>query len=409
MSAAAAPRIAVIGAGPTGLEAALLGRALGYSVTLYEAGSVAHNIRDWGQARLFTPWSLNVSALGERLLLRQALLDAPLSARSDCPTGHEFREQYLLPLTRLPELVGVVQEHTRVVSIGRSGFLKGDSAKQREGTPFRLLLESERGESTASCEILLDATGVYGHPNPLGRDGIPAPGERAAARHILTGLPDIEARRADFIGKRILVVGGGHSAATTVIALSELPETSVTWVTRRLGPPLTEHPGDALPERGALDRAANQVAADHPAVRHIGASAVERIDTVGDTVKVLLASPDGFQEIEVDRIINQTGFRPDREMHREMQIHECYETEGPIKLAAALGGTDGGDCMTQVGFGADSLKNPEPGYYIVGHKSYGRNPDYLMRIGREQLRDLYRVITGDAHLDPDVLEPVHVG
>ena len=61
-------RIAVIGAGPIGLEAALYARALDYDVTVYDRGDVADNVRKWAFVRLFTPWPMDVTKLGRAAL-----------------------------------------------------------------------------------------------------------------------------------------------------------------------------------------------------------------------------------------------------------------------------------------------------------------------------------------------------
>ncbi len=405
------PRIAVLGGGPIGLEAALTARSLGYPVSLYERGETAGNVRDWGHVHLFTPWSLNVSGLGERRLMETGHLAQPLSGSSDCPRGTEFREQYLIPLSRLPEMNGVIREHTRVIAVGRAGLLKGDM-KGRAEEPFRLLLETPNGETTATADVIVDATGTYGNPTWLGAAGIPAPGERALADHIVTGLPDVPgALRSRVEGRQVLVVGGGFSAATTVCALLELDETTVRWATRAGSPPLEEIPGDPLPTRLELTRRANALAAGaDPRLQHIPFSTVTSLEPGADReVRVTLESPSGPRTLTVDVVVNQTGFRPDRDLHRELQIHECYASEGPMKLSAALLGAGEGDCMTQEGFGPETLVNPEPGYFIVGQKSYGRGARFLLRIGREQVRDVFRLVSGNRALDPDVPETLHAG
>ena len=48
-----ATRIAVLGAGPVGLEAALYARKLGYPVTVYERGRLAEHVQRWGAVSRF--------------------------------------------------------------------------------------------------------------------------------------------------------------------------------------------------------------------------------------------------------------------------------------------------------------------------------------------------------------------
>ncbi len=58
------PRVAVIGAGPIGIEAALYAKACGLSVAVFDRGGIAEHMRRWGHVRLFTPFGLNVTPLG---------------------------------------------------------------------------------------------------------------------------------------------------------------------------------------------------------------------------------------------------------------------------------------------------------------------------------------------------------
>jgi hypothetical protein len=70
-----------------------------------------------------------------------------------------------------------------------------------------------------------------------------------------------------------------------------------------------------------------------------------------------------------------------------------------MKLAGLLAGSSSQDCLKQVCHGPDSLRNPEPNFYILGAKSYGRNSSFLLRIGFEQVRDVFTLIMGDKKLD----------
>ena len=80
-------------------------------------------------------------------------------------------------------------------------------------------------------------------------------------------------------------------------------------------------------------------------------------------------------------------------MYRELQIHECSATHAPMKLATALQGAT--DCLTTPAFGADVLSNPEPDFYILGHKSYGRRPHFLLTTGFRQVDDVVRRLASD--------------
>lgn len=412
-SAPGTRRIAILGGGPIGLEAALLARSLGHSVKVFESSPrVAGNMRSWGHVRLFTPWPMNVSRLGSRRIREEGLAAHEWPA-SKCPTGVELVDHYLDPLSRLPEMEGVLSTGTRVVALGRSGLLKGDAIPatgdhRRDGRPFVLLLRSSRDsgpgieERYEEADVVLDATGIYGQPNPLGRSGMLAPGEESARDHLLYGVPDVASfERERVSGKDVLIIGGGHSAATTVCALAEAGARSVVWVTRAPTPPITEIPDDPLPSRIGLAKKANALALDPSSfVDHIGQSEVASITRNGGRTVVQVAQLSSAMHVrsfEVDTVIVQTGFRPDNSLYRELQVHECYASQGPMNLASALLGAS--DCMTQSGHGPDSLKNPEPDFFVIGNKSYGRNSSFLLRIGREQVRDVFRLLSGNPDLD----------
>src|SRR5262245_40328132 len=96
-------RVAVLGAGPVGLEAALYARRLGLAVTVYERGRVAEHWQRFGHVRLFSPFGMNATPLGRATLLaRWPRHDFP--ADSDCVSAREHFEVYLQPLAQTDEL-----------------------------------------------------------------------------------------------------------------------------------------------------------------------------------------------------------------------------------------------------------------------------------------------------------------
>jgi thioredoxin reductase len=390
MSTPARNTLAVVGAGPVGLEAALLGLARGLDVHVFERGEVGSHPIAWGHVRMFTPWRMNLGPCSrERLAGRGWRAPEP----EELPTGLELVERYLQPLARLPELEGRVHTHSQVVHVARRSLLKGDPQPRRE-QPFRLLVRDAGGrESFLHAWALIDASGVYGQPNRAGAGGIPARQELYLAPQMSYHLEDVlGAKRGRHAGRRTLVVGAGASAATTVADLArladEVPGTAVTWVTRKsaetLYPPRADDP---LAERRALYARARALAQGaHPAVLHVGGARVEGFEYNSAThrYRVTLAAGDRPRVEEADEVIVNAGFGPDASLYRELQVHECYATLGPMKLAAALAGAAADDCLTTPAFGADLLANPEPDFYILGHKSYGRSPNFLLETGYRQ-------------------------
>jgi hypothetical protein len=391
------PRIAILGAGPVGLEAALAAAESGHPFTIYEAApEVGGNVRSWGHVRLFTPWDLNVSPR-----MRRHLPDAPSGA--DCPTGAELADRLLAPLAALPEIAPNLRLGTRVLSVGREGLLKHEEIanEERGRRPFRLLLSDSLPDGghewTERADVVIDATGTYGNPNRLGDAGIPAPGERALDDEIRRQIPDFANESEDWSGKTVLLAGAGHSAQTAIRELAALaqdaPGTRVIWVLRSPEPNWGTHDGDPLLERARLAAEAQTLASGaSPAVEVRKGYAVEELSRPNGKIEAVLRNDAGSERVSVDRVLSLTGFVGDHELYRQLQIHECYATCGPINLSAALLGAAGGDCLTQTSHGADTLKNPEPGFFILGIKSYGRNNTFLMRVGWDQVSEVFGVL-----------------
>lgn len=392
------PRIAILGAGPTGLEAALAAAEGGFPFTVYEAAPTAGgNVRSWGHVRMFTPWDLDVSPRMRRHL-------PALPAGAGCPTGRELAERLLDPVAALPSVAPNLRLGTRVLAVGREGLLKHEeiATAERGRRPFRLLVADADGrESAERADIVLDTTGTWSHPNRLGDGGIPAPGERALDGEIRRHVPDLAREARDWAGRTVLLAGAGHSAQTAARDLAllarEAPETRVIWVLRNPSPGWGTHEGDSLPERARLAAEAAALAGGaSPAIDVRRGYAIESLSRPNGRIAVTLRNGGGSERVEVDRVLSLTGFVGDHQLYRQLQVHECYATCGPIKLAAALLGSGSSDCLAQTSHGAETLANPEPGFYILGIKSYGRNNTFLMRIGWEQVSEVFGLLGSHA-------------
>jgi hypothetical protein len=404
-------RLLVIGAGPVGLESALFARHLGYEVQVLEGGRVGENILSWGHVRMFSPWEMNCSSLGLETLARGGV--RPYLDGRAAPTGREYVTRYLRPLSSSRPLLSIVRERTRVIAVSRDATIKEDlpGGSARSLRPFRVLAESAGRETIHDADVVLDVTGTYGRARALGNGGIAAPGERDAARLVDRGIPDLAAPRvaARYAGRRILLVGAGHSAATTAIALAAFarrhPRTRILWAFRGAREPLYPRlPDDPLPGRDSLCSEANRLAKGSDArIEPCPASVVESIALVrhrgSDRIEVILKSGRRLRRETVDRIVANVGYTPDDSIHSELQVHLCYATCGPIQLAAALLGEGGADCLAQVRPSADLLSNPEPGFYILGAKSYGRNSTFLIRTGLDQIRAVFAALESEPGQD----------
>jgi hypothetical protein len=360
--------------------------------------------------RLFSPFGMNSTPLGRAAILA-ARPQYTFPAEGDCTTGRQHLKAYLEPLAATDALKDCLILETQVLAIGRHGCFKNDAPgdAKRGKLPFRLLLrDAKKVERIEQADIVLDCTGTYGQHRWLGDGGIPALGEAAAEPQISYHLDDILGERSNhYAGKTVLVVGSGYSAATTVCNLADLslkhPDTWVYWATRAAGSqPIRRLPQDALRERDRLAVRANNLATrTDDNVEFHPQTCIDMVETAGPDRGFKVTARRGGQPVTwtVDRIVANVGYTPNTELYRELQVHECYASLGPMKLAALLLGQRGEDCLKQTSGGPDTLRNPEPNFFILGAKSYGRNTNFLLRLGFEQIRDVFTLIAGKANLD----------
>lgn len=394
----AALPVIVIGAGPVGLAAAAHLITRNMPVKLLEAGDrVAAHVRDWGHVQLFSPWSYNIDKAA-RTLLDKTGWQAP--KRSVHPTGAELREQYLQPLAATPEMAAVLELNARVTGVSRLGFDKMKSAG-REHAPYSVVVETTDGQTREElASAVIDTSGTWRQPNPIGTSGLPVPGETAARGAIAYGVPDVLGRdTSHYADRRVLVIGAGHSAANVLLDLARLkdqaPNTEIVWAVR--GASLVRLFGgganDKLAARGALGRALEKLVAAGGIDLHLH-STVTRIEP-GDALKVTLARPGGADlMLEVDRIIAATGQRPDLNMLREVRLDLDPATESPRVLAPMID-PNVHSCGTVRPHGHRELAQPDTGFYIAGIKSYGRAPTFLLATGYEQVRSIVAALAGD--------------
>jgi hypothetical protein len=394
MSIGEQQRVAIVGAGPIGLEAALAVLERGWECSVYEATEQpAGHVRDWGHVRLFTPWDMNVS---ERM--RRVMPDAP--SGDGLPTGEELADQLLDPLAASPALASRIRLGTRVEAVAREGLLKHEeiASPERGARRFRLLVaDASGGESVEHADAVIDCSGTYGNPNSLGDGGIPAPGERGLEHRIERRLPRFDDPE-QWAGGTTLLTGAGHSAQTAARDLAELARhaagTRVVWAIRSGDPGWGAVEGDPLPERARLTRSAAELAggASDAVEAKLGA-VTEALQPRDGRIAVTLRNG-AAEEVMVDRVLALNGGVGDFSLYRQLQVHECYATSAPMKLSAALLGAAAGDCLEQQSHGPETLTNPEPGFFILGAKSYGRNSQFLMRIGWEQVSDVIGLLGG---------------
>jgi hypothetical protein len=394
--------VVVIGAGPVGLVAAahLVGR--GERPLVLETGeAVGASIRQWSHVRLFSPWKYLTEPVSRGMLEAAGWRMPDPEA---LPTGGELIEHLVQPLATLPEIAPHLRLGHRVVSVSRAGFDKTRTAGRGEA-PFEVAVQRTDGRrERILARAVIDASGTCTTPNPLGASGVPADGEAQAAGRIYYGIPDVLGRhRARYAGKRTLVIGSGHSAFNALLELAGLkdqsPATEIVWAIRRHDPGLMFGGGakDALAARGSLGtRMRNLV--ESGAVSLVTGFRAKRLAQIPGGL--LAESADGTIG-PVDEVVVATGFRPDLGMLRELRLGLDEALEAPVRLAPLID-PNVHSCGTVYPHGYEELRHPERDFFVVGMKSYGRAPTFLLLTGYEQVRSIVCALTGDMEGARDV-------
>lgn len=396
--------VAVIGAGPVGLAAAahLAEREIPFVV--FESGTlVASNLAGYAHVRLFSPWQFNVDQAAVRLLQAEGWR-APAPAK--LPTAGEVVEQYLAPLSETARLAPHIRLGARVTGISRARHDKVKTAG-RDAAPFVIQVDEGGRVTEFFARAVLDASGTWNQPNPIGGHGLPAIGEREHAGRIVYGMPDVlGSARNRYAGRKVLVVGAGHSAAGSLIALvalaQEAPLTRIAWAVR--GKDLRRLFGgganDGLPARGALGTQLQKLVSEGRLDVHLSFRA-QRIEAQGEKLRIVPDDPILAPIEAVDEIIAATGARPDLGLAKELRTRNDHWLESTEALAPLID-PNVHSCGTVRPHGHRELTHPEPGYYAIGAKSYGRAPNFLMATGYAQARSVVAALAGDLAAADDV-------
>jgi thioredoxin reductase len=389
--------IAIVGAGPVGLAAAAHALERGHDPIVFEAGpEIGHAVRQWSHVRMFSPWEYNVDKAAGRLLADTGW-NSPDPDRN--PTGGELVERYLVPLSQRTPLCERIKTSAAVTAISRVGFDKLRTTG-RESAPFEVRYRNG-AEKTMLADAVVDASGSWFSPNPAGANGLPALGEREVEDRVLYGMPDVRGKmRRRFSGKKVAVVGSGHSAIGNLIELVHLrdeePDTRVIWILRGDNPEKAFGGGanDKLVARGELGSLFARYVKSG-SVEVISGFRTTHISRADKGLRIGAGTACCGRQIVVDELIISAGFRPDLTILRELRISLDAAVEAPPALAPLID-PNLHSCGTVRPHGARELSHPEPGFYIAGMKSYGRAPTFLMLTGYEQVRSIVADIAGDS-------------
>ncbi|REK76854.1 NAD(P)-binding domain-containing protein [Paenibacillus paeoniae] len=390
--------VAIIGGGPVGLAAAAHLVTKGESFILFEAAPhIAGNVNQWDHIRVFSPWQYNMNKAAKQLLEASGWKSPDEQA---FPTGRELIDEYLAPLSQLPVIKPFVHYNAKVVAVTRKGLSKVKTAG-RDKRPFELHVQEENQTIKYKAKAVIDASGTWSSPNPAVSDGVWTIEERSLSSQITYGIPDVLGKEKErFAGKNILVVGSGHSAINALLDLERLKEqdplTSISWVIRKsnVKDVYGGQENDELRERGTLGVRLQQLV-ESGKVTVYPSFLIERFEKNG--VQINISGTVNGETVyihELDQIISNTGSRPDLSFLREVRtdIDSAIESVGAL---APLIDPNEHSCGTVRPHGEKELRQPEHHFYIVGSKSYGRAPTFLMTTGYEQVRSIVEGITGN--------------
>jgi cation diffusion facilitator CzcD-associated flavoprotein CzcO len=392
--------VVIIGAGPIGLAAAANALDRGRDFVVLEAGRDAGAaVGEWAHVRLFSSWSELIDPAARRLLDAAGTWTAPNDGAY--PTGGEWRRAYLQPLADLLDASpgGAVRYDSRVVGVGRAGRdLMVDSG--RENDPFAVHVEGPAGSERLLGSAVVDASGTWAHPNPLGADGYPALGETEHAERVSYGIPDFSdpAVAGRYAGKHVVVAGRGASAQGVLVGLARLagqhPATRVSWLLRRpsVGDAFGGGDNDQLEQRGKLGQDA-RAAATSGLVTNVTQFRTESVAAQSDG-RLTISSVNGQQVNDVDEVVVVTGFRPDFGFLSEVRL-DLDPALGSARALADQIHPDHHSCGDVAPHGYKELEQPESGLFLVGMKSYGRAPSFLALTGYEQVRSVVAALDGD--------------
>ena len=389
--------VAIIGAGPIGLAAAAHLKSYNIPFIILEKNEVAANVATWEHVQLFSPWEFNVDATAKELLENTGWT---MPHKDEIPTGKVLREHYLLPLSQL--FKEQLRTNEEVIAITKQNLDKMKSTN-RTNQPFLIFTKNGHSTKTYKARAIIDATGTWGNPNPAVSHGVWLPTEKAAVNKIHYNIPNVKSATSRFANKRIAVIGGGHSAINSLLQLVELKEdfaqTEITWILRknRIEDALGGGTSDELAARGELGLKMQKIIAD----KTIKVVTPFHIQSIFEKEDGLILKESNQKIGPFDELVVNTGNRPHFTFHSELRYEVDPLTEA-VSAIASLIDPNLHSCGTVPAHGEKELRQPEEGFYIVGSKSYGRAPTFLMATGYEQVRSIVAYLAGDVEASRDV-------
>ncbi|WP_434500115.1 FAD-dependent oxidoreductase [Peribacillus frigoritolerans] len=389
--------VAIIGGGPVGLAAAAHLLKQGEKFIVLEAGdSVGSSMLEWGHVRMFSSWQYNIDQTAKELLEKSGWSSRNKEA---LPTGRELVEEYLLPLSNLSEMKEQIMLRAKVVGVAKKAHDKLKTGK-RDTVPFQLYVEVNGDAKVIEAKAVIDSSGTWTNPNPILSNGIWTNAEKKLHNQIHYGIPNVEQLENRYQNKSTVVIGSGHSAINALLDLATLQQkftdTKIYWVLRKkqINEVYGGQENDGLAARGELGIRIQQLV-ESGRINILTPFHINGVyPTNGQITVVGELDGEEFTLGDIDEIVVSTGFRPDTSFLNEVRINLDSAVES-IEALAPLIDPNIHSCGTVRPHGEQELRHPEKNFYIVGMKSYGRAPTFLLATGYEQVRSVVAYLTGD--------------
>ncbi|WP_458353227.1 NAD(P)-binding domain-containing protein [Peribacillus frigoritolerans] len=389
--------VAIIGGGPVGLAAAAHLLKKREKFIVLEAGdSVGSSVLEWGHVRMFSPWQYNIDQIAKELLEKSGWTSPN---QETLPTGRELVEEYLLPLSNLPEIKEQIMLRAKVVGVAKKAHDKLKTGK-RDTVPFQIYVEVDGDTKVVEAKAVIDSSGTWSNPNPILSNGIWMNAERKLHNQIYYGIPNVFQLENRYRNKSIMVIGSGHSAINALLELATLQQkftdTKICWVLRKkqINEVYGGQEKDGLEARGELGIKIQQLV-ESGRINILTPFHINGVYPAND--KITVAGEMNGEEFtlgDIEEIVVGTGFRPDTTYLNEIRINLDSAVES-IEALAPLIDPNIHSCGTVRPHGEQELRHPEKNFYIVGMKSYGRAPTFLLATGYEQVRSVVAYLTGD--------------
>lgn len=367
--------IAIIGAGPVGIEAAIYARFLGYFVSIFEQRRVAHRMLDWHNRPLDVTVEESTTSMGHAAIASQN----PEYVRrnsNDVFTGKTFAEEYLLPLAKTDLLFDDIHFLSPVSDVSRYRTFVSDVIERQErcNDEFRILVDGRhRGPWVSRADVVIDCRGATQKSCGIGPGGGLAIGESLLCDSFLMHTPlDRKFEAKSVLGKHVCLVGqsvrAGQFAFEYLKQFGSEGNSRLTWVIR----PDRRHDGLAM--ENALKEILVRKLGNIVVLESLGVEQIQRND-LGQYLLKFLRDDDSTVEMQCDAIVSLTGGRPCTLSSEVRQEHLTQFEDGPSFVAC------------------------EPGYYVLRGGNIEEGAGVGLSDAFRRIKELFAMLAGRQDLD----------